>query len=373
MDLYNTLQPKWPGLRRLCLEDLDLAFCRETWFKHLELVNLDELELQYCSHADVFFTELIHTQPPQLQSLTLVHDLSGEKGDRTVFDLDEFLLMSVGRLQHLELCLRNSRASYFPRWIARHRATIRSVVWDITGVAPTADRQAQHYSHSKESLVAMLEGCSKLSQLAISLPTHSLNYSDDKADDYNYDDVDDGDPRLKRVQREGEVDEFSKKNKAFVEALVRGQSRHSTVLETLTRTQTAISSKVHLSTLSILNWPREFEHKQQTKAFYESVDPQLLRLANSIFNLWKSLEPKTGRRRPLEVIAFGTLQCNPKLTPDPRYVVLGQGKYLDQPFTDTFQVSLSVLQQNNMEVDVLEGRRDFGKKSRSTSICEEEI
>ena len=84
------LRAKWQGLTRLLLQNVDLRFCRQTWFRHLYLSKLETLGLEFCEHADLFLFELNRDLPPKLKGFYIVHDLGAAHPDRTVVAFDIF-------------------------------------------------------------------------------------------------------------------------------------------------------------------------------------------------------------------------------------------------------------------------------------------
>ena len=170
----QTLKPRWDGLRSLWISDINMRYCRQTWFAHLDLVNLGYLNIRYCAHADVFLTELMRTQPPQLKDFTLIHRVEPGSSDRILVDLAEFLHMTKGRLRCLDLFLRDVPRAFDVVSINRHRATLEQLSIDIFGNPASGTYTTIQFNYML--LTQLLGGCNRLSQLAISLPPVTWEY-----------------------------------------------------------------------------------------------------------------------------------------------------------------------------------------------------
>lgn len=309
---------KWPGLRKLSLSDVDLRFSRETWFRFLILIELEELKLEYCSNVDFFISELLTGARMKLTRFTLVHDMSGEAGDRTVEHLDDFLnTMRKGFLQHLEICLRNTPQNPSLRAINQHRETLKSLHLDITSSVAglVSDAATKHVLWTADDVNELLEGCQNLSQLAISLPLADLQFDQKQCLSDNGD---------------------------FGQAL------------------DVIFQTVSLCTLNILNFPAGYL-AQQSPGYYAMQLASLQRLAAYIFK--EDPIYKASHERKLEVIAFGVRDRSAML---PKYFVPSEVTAMRRVYKSASPISLRQLLDEDMEVDVLRYEwRDFDHNSRA--------
>jgi hypothetical protein len=174
----RSLNTALPGLRRLALSDVDLRDCKHSWFRHLNFKSLDDLSIKYCFNADIFFAELTRIAPvPEVKSLTFVHDARDGSGCRALTTLEEYLVMSVGRLRRLELSARYLPPCTLNHFsvssINKHRKTLAILLIDLW-----ADR-ASYTGESSGPVALRWDGkrlkdllcdCENLSQLAIAFP-----------------------------------------------------------------------------------------------------------------------------------------------------------------------------------------------------------
>ncbi|KAK3703318.1 hypothetical protein LTR37_014530 [Vermiconidia calcicola] len=317
LDVPPALRTKSSGLRFLQLTDVNLRFVRDTWFSYLELKHLSFLYIGYCHHADIFLTELMRTEPPQLRDFILIHTLWAE--DRTLIELEDFLNMTKGRLRRLDLCLRNIGNHRLDlQSINKHRATLEHLLIDMVSPATGQPEATVYRGFSRDELNQLLAGCEKLSQLAVALPQVSCIY------------------------RPGELF-FS--NEDFAGAFA------------------AIIFNVSLTTLNITNFPMEYP-LLATAAYYSFVKPQLQRLATDLFLRAKS-NTMAQKKQRLEILAWGVRDRN-LIFPLPKYFVLAEVKCLYETRHIAQPVRLRDLDNDNMDVQILDhGWRTFDKELRA--------
>lgn len=186
--LPSSLLPagKISTVRNLSLKDLDLRYCRDTWFRYLELPNLKDLSIECCEHADLFLAEFKRS-PHALEGLTIVHNIGIE--DRTIVELDGLLESGQPSLKPALICIRNTTSVPSAKAINAHKNTLRHLMLDLKTPDVDGDGELRPYVYTREEIKSMLKGCESLAQLALYTPRPSIEYSqfdDEDRDFYAY-------------------------------------------------------------------------------------------------------------------------------------------------------------------------------------------
>ncbi|KAK5164677.1 uncharacterized protein LTR77_009883 [Saxophila tyrrhenica] len=186
---------KASNLRTLDLRDVNLRFCRESWFVFQDLKNLTSLALCYCLHPDVFLTALMRDSVPGLEETKLVHSVADGGGDRTLIELAVLLNTCISfypppdkandqkaGLRTLILHLRNlgddsqSTAHALGSRIGKHGKTLRSLCLDFRYSDRRKNPLPRAVVWHAAALKQLLRDFSQLRELAIAAPPCTWSY-----------------------------------------------------------------------------------------------------------------------------------------------------------------------------------------------------
>lgn len=312
--LDDTCAP-WLGLCSLRLVDTGLSDY-EIWVQNLKVDELDHLILEYCAYTHLLMYELTTVASLKLTSLKITYEVPSRDPDSIVESLDGLIsAMPKGHLKYLELCLRGVHNRPSAEAINSHSDTLQRLILD-------AHLEVRDYIWSASDLALLLSGCSRLEQLAISIPEANIDFSNS---DLN--------------------------GALFV-----------------------IFENTLLKTLNILNWPLGYfeckrdwdsgcrcEYKWNHIVTTERVVGNRLRcLARHVFDYhdenWsakRSLENRLNRDKTnanLETVALGVREYG-AITP--RYFVRSEERVMGQVRKSVARVSLEDLIREDMNVDIL--------------------
>lgn len=321
--LFGHLRRVLPGekapldnLTTLILKSVtNLDRSKHTWLTYLSPASLQHLELHHCPAADLFLLQLTSgADVPNLKSFSMTH-LLDEDGDQSMQAIERLLKDTRNGIESLELCLRWASRLLDVATIAKHGASLRTLLLDIQSSVGDWNTPSGPYVYSGEELETLLERCLQLKRLAITFPVFNIEYS----------------------KLSGSFNDYTK----------------------------TISRFCPLTTLSIPNLPTVYSGIHPA-GFYTAKDAALARLAADIFTLHNAArsDRAASPASSLEVIAFGTRERTDNHL-GPRFFVPSEVKALGKTTFSAAQVSFSNLRKHDLATSVLSyERRNFDVESR---------